>query len=126
MRRPPPRGVSQPTEVDRPLQTPSASRFAATLITPPGTPTVPPPAPQQKTAVGQTAPPLPVAAPMSTMSAPPVIADPRPSAPALSGQKSTASSMAPVLVAAAVIVVGLLAGVWYVFGRSTAKSVDAP
>ena len=92
------------------------------VVIPQGAPTVRTPAPQQKTAVGQTA-------PMSTRSAPPVIADPPPSPAAVSAPKSTSSasfSMAPVLVAAAVIVVGLIAGVWYVFGRSPATPASAP
>src|SRR5262249_43635115 len=56
--------------------------------------TVPTPMPQQKTAIGQTA--------------PPVIADPQPSAAPVSVPKSTPKAMAPLMVAAAVIVVGLI------------------
>jgi serine/threonine-protein kinase len=88
--------------------------------------TVPTPMPQQKTAVGQTAPPLQTMNAPNTMSAPPVIADPQPSPAAVRASTSTPSSMAPVMIVAAVIAVGVIAGAWYAFGRSSSEPPAAP
>jgi hypothetical protein len=141
-------GPAQQTVLDRTVPTQAVSPGAPTIVSAPtiaATAPVNAPTLQQKTAVGQTAPPLPtviapaptvaatvaktVVAPMSTMSAPPVVADAQPSAapvptPAPAPARDS-SSMTPILIAAAVLVVVLIGGGAYWYSRSSSTATTA-
>src|SRR5579872_1829174 len=134
---------------------PGPGATAATVAAAKTAATIPMPTPQQKTAIGQTAPPLPTVAataatpgpafaptvptPMpgagATMSAPPVVGPPMPTVarPAVTPTPtvavpapSTSSSKGPLMMAAAIILVLIAAGAYLKFGRSSAPASPAP